>query len=303
MLMLVDAPGLWYRSFYGLPSSMRAPDGTQINAVRGFCDGLATLIRNRRPERLVCAVDTDWRPPWRVELVPSYKAHRANPDGTEEEPEALGPQIEIIRELLRCMGVATVGATDFEADDVLATLAARSPDPVEVVTGDRDLFQLVDDGKPVRVVYIGRGIAKAETFDEAAVAARFGVTPAQYADFAVLRGDPSDGLPGVKGIGDKTAARLVTEYGDLAGLQAAAADPRSRLTPRVRGALDDAAEYLAAAPQVVRTVSDIPLGEVDSALPEGPADADGLTEITARYGLANPVTRLGQTITEPEQAG
>ncbi|MFD0559493.1 5'-3' exonuclease [Stackebrandtia endophytica] len=298
MLMLVDAPGLWYRAFYGVPSSMRGPDGTQINAVRGFCDGLSTLIRNQRPTGLVCAIDANWRPDWRVELLPSYKAHRVAADGGEEEPDALGPQVEIIMELLRCLGIATVGSTGFEADDVLATLAAGHDGPVEVVTGDRDLFQLVDDDQPVRVIYIGRGIAKAETYDEAAVRQRFGVRADQYADFAVLRGDASDGLPGVKGVGDKTAAKLITEYGDLATLLGAAADPASSLTPRVRGSLIDAADYLAVAPKVVRTVADVPVPKVDTDLPETVADEAGLSELTQKYGLANPVTRFGEAVAE-----
>ncbi|HIW60874.1 MAG TPA: 5'-3' exonuclease [Candidatus Stackebrandtia excrementipullorum] len=296
MLMLVDAPGLWYRAFYGLPSSMRGPDGTQINAVRGFCDGLSTLLRNRRPTGLICAIDANWRPDWRVKLLPSYKAHRVAADGGEEEPEALGHQVEIILQLLARLGIPTVGAEGFEADDVLATLATRQAGPVEVVTGDRDLLQLVDDSHPIRVIYIGRGIAKAETFDDAAVRQRFGVGAAQYADFAVLRGDTSDGLPGVKGIGDKTAAKLITEHGDLAALQAAVATNEEAFTARVRNGLTAAAEYLAVAPEVVRTVTNLPIPAITADLPTEPADADGLNELTSRYGLAGPVTRLGQTL-------
>ena len=296
MLMLVDAPGLWYRAFYGLPSSMRGPDGTQINAVRGFCDGLSTLLRNRRPTGLICAIDANWRPDWRVKLLPSYKAHRVAADGGEEEPEALGHQVEIILQLLARLGIPTVGAEGFEADDVLATLATRQAGPVEVVTGDRDLLQLVDDSHPIRVIYIGRGIAKAETFDDAAVRQRFGVGAAQYADFAVLRGDTSDGLPGVKGIGDKTAAKLITEHGDLAALQAAVATNEEAFTARVRNGLPAAAEYLAVAPEVVRTVTNLPIPAITADLPTEPADADGLNELTSRYGLAGPVTRLGQTL-------
>ena len=296
MLMLVDAPGLWYRAFYGLPSSMRGPDGTQINAVRGFCDGLSTLIRNRNPDGLLCAIDVDWRPAWRVELLSSYKEHRVAADGSEEEPEALGHQVQIILELLRCLGIPIVGAAGFEADDILATLATRETGPVEIVTGDRDLFQLVDDSHPIRVIYIGRGIAKAETYDDAAIRQRFGVAAAQYADFAVLRGDSSDGLPGVKGVGDKTAAKLIGEYGDLTALLKAAESPDTPLAARVRNGLTEAAEYLAVAPEVVRTVSTVPVPPVTADLPTEPADAAGLEELTRRYGLANPVTRLVDTL-------
>ena len=231
-----------------------------------------------------------------MKLLPSYKAHRVAADGGEEEPEALGHQVEIILQLLARLGIPTVGAEGFEADDVLATLATRQAGPVEVVTGDRDLLQLVDDSHPIRVIYIGRGIAKAETFDDAAVRQRFGVGAAQYADFAVLRGDTSDGLPGVKGIGDKTAAKLITEHGDLAALQAAVATNEEAFTARVRNGLTAAAEYLAVAPEVVRTVTNLPIPAITADLPTEPADADGLNELTSRYGLAGPVTRLGQTL-------
>ncbi|MGH8795120.1 MAG: 5'-3' exonuclease [Stackebrandtia sp.] len=298
MLMLVDAPGLWYRAFYGLPSSMRSPDGVQINAVRGFCDGLAVLLRKHRPDKLVCAVDFDWRPAWRVELLPSYKAHRVADDGAEAEPDELGPQVEIIGEMLDALGIAVVGASGNEADDVLATLAARAGEPVVVASGDRDLFQLVDDAARIQVVYFGRGVANAETYDEAAVRKRFGVEASQYVDYAVLRGDPSDGLSGVKGIGDKTAAALMGAHGCLRGLVDAAADPDSALKPRVRAAVTEHAEYLAAASRVVRTVSDAPVAHVDAALRAAPADADALGKLAERYGLANPIERLGKAIAD-----
>ncbi|CAM3361235.1 5'-3' exonuclease [Stackebrandtia soli] len=293
MLMLVDSAGLWYRSFFGLPSSMRSPDGTQINAVRGFIDGLATLIRTREPSHLVCALDDNWRPTWRVELLPTYKAHRVATDGVaEEEPDQITHQVPIILDLLSAIGIAHVGATDFEADDVMATLAARSTDAVEVVTGDRDLFQVVSDAGRVRVVYIARGISKAEVYDDAAVLARFGVPAKHYADFAVLRGDASDGLPGVKGVGEKTAARLVNDFDGIDGVIAAAADPDAALPPRVRGALTASAGYLAVAPRVVTTHTDAPVPTVDGVLPSEPADADALAALTERWGLTNPITRL-----------
>ncbi|WP_285664467.1 5'-3' exonuclease [Actinorhabdospora filicis] len=290
--MIVDAPGLWFRSFYGVPSSVRAPDGTPVNAVRGFVDGLATLIRAYGPSELVCAVDLDWRPQWRVDLLPTYKTHRVADSGEEEAPDELGPQVEVIVEVLAALGVPVVGSAGFEADDVLATLAARASGPVDVVTGDRDLFQLVADARSVRVVYIGRGIGKAEAFDAAAVRERFGVEPGQYADYAVLRGDPSDGLPGVKGVGDKTAARLITEFGSLDGLAAAAAEGAKGVTPRVRTSLAEAAGYLKAAPTVVRTVADVPLPEVDGTLRAEPADPVALEALSARWGIGSPLGRF-----------
>lgn len=295
MLMIVDAPGLWFRSFYGVPSSVRAPDGTPVNAVRGFIDGLATLVRARKPSRLVCAEDLDWRPQWRVDLLPTYKTHRVAPDGEEEAPDELGPQVDVIREVLAAYGIPMIGSEGYEADDVLCTLAAQADEPVDVVTGDRDLFQLVDDARGVKVVYMGRGIAKAEAFDAAAVRARFGVDPDRYVDYAVLRGDASDGLPGVKGIGDKTAAQLINVYADLESLVATAPTAQS---PKRAAALADAADYIAAAVTVVRTVPDVPLPEVDGTLPGAPADQAALDALSKRWGLASPLGRLAGAIAE-----
>ncbi|ADD42844.1 5'-3' exonuclease [Stackebrandtia nassauensis] len=297
MLVLVDAPGLWYRSFYGLPSSLRGPDGTQINAVRGFIDGLATLIRNHNATGLACAVDNDWRPAWRVDLLPSYKTHRLADNGGEEEPDALPHQVAIITQLLTAWGIPVIGVDGYEADDVLATLATTTKGPVGVATGDRDLFQLIDDDNDIRVIYFGRGIAKAETLDDAALVARHGVHPDQYVDFAVLRGDPSDGLPGVKGIGDKTAATLITTHGNLTDARAAAADPATTMAPRVRKALTESGEYLDAAVKVVRTANDAPVPDIDPSLRPEPADPQAVETLSDTYGLANSLNRLREALT------
>ena len=291
----MDAPSLYFRAYHGIPeTAAMAPDGSPVNAVRGFLDMLATLVRVRRPDRLVCALDADWRPAWRVRLLPSYKAHRLAPGGGTEEvvPDGLVPQIAIILDMLAALGVPAVGAAGYEADDVLGTLATREPGPVEVASGDRDLFQLVDDAKPVRVLYCGRGVAKLEVLDDAAVRAKYGVPAAGYADFAALRGDPSDGLPGVAGIGEKTAARLVARYGDLAGILAATEDRDAGFAPGLRGKLAAAEGYLAVAPTVVRVARDIPIPALDSTLPAEPVDPDRLLDLAAKWNLAGPTKRL-----------
>ena len=149
--MLLDSASLYYRAFYGVPETMTAPDGTPVNAVRGMLDMIARLIRARHPGRLVACMDADWRPAFRVAAIPSYKAHRANPDGTELAPDALTAQVPVIEAVLAAAGVEMAAAPGYEADDVIGTLAARADGPVEVVTGDRDLFQLVDDARGVRV--------------------------------------------------------------------------------------------------------------------------------------------------------
>ncbi len=207
-LMLLDSAALYFRAFYGIPAdSMTAPDGTPVNAVRGLLDMIARLVRARRPGCLVACLDADWRPAFRVAAIPSYKTHRANPDGTEQVPDALTAQIPVILQVLAAAGVAMAGAPGYEADDVIGTLAARADGPVDVVTGDRDLFQLVDDARQVRVVYTARGMSRLEVVDEAAVAERYQIPGRSYAAFAALRGDPSDGLPGVPGVGGRRRPR------------------------------------------------------------------------------------------------
>jgi 5'-3' exonuclease len=292
-LLLVDAASLYFRAFHAIPTSVTAPDGMPVNAVRGFLDMLAHLIRARRPDRMVCCLDADWRPAWRVELIGSYKAHRVAPDGGESVPDQLVPQVPVIETVLSAVGIAAVGATGYEADDVIGALAAREPGPVEVATGDRDLFQVIDDRKPVRVLYCGRGVAKLEVYDDAALRARYGVPADRYVDFAVLRGDPSDGLPGVAGIGEKTAAALIAAHGDLNALLAAidntaAGAPRLAQSRRLAAARD----YLTAAPPVVRVATDAPVPAVDTALPAVPADPDTVFVLAERWNLAGPLTRL-----------
>jgi 5'-3' exonuclease len=301
-LLLLDGASLWFRAYYALPDSITAPDGRPVNAVRGFTDMVASLISRHRPHRLVVCLDLDWRPAFRVAAVPSYKAHRVavGSDGTVEEvPDTLSPQVPMILEVLAAAGIATGGADGFEADDVLGTLAAReTTDPVVVVSGDRDLLQVVaDDPVPVRVLYAGRGLAKAELFGPAEVAERYGVPAeragAAYAELALLRGDPSDGLPGVKGVGDKTASSLLLQYGSLEGLRTAAADPDSGMAKGMRAKLDAAADYLDAALPVVRVARDAPveLSAVDI-LPARPADPAALATLADTLAIGRSVTTL-----------
>jgi 5'-3' exonuclease len=297
-VLLIDTPSLYFRAYFGIPeSAAKAPDGQPVNAVRGLIDMLASLIRTRGADRMVCAFDHDWRPAWRVALIDSYKKHRLTPAGGEEVPDNLSPQVPIILEVLEAFGIPAIGATDFEADDVLGTLATTQPGPVEVVSGDRDLYQLVDDAKPVRLLYVGRGVANLEVCDDAAVLAKYGVPATAYADFAALRGDPSDGLPGVPGVGEKTAARLIAAHGTLAAVVAAIDDPKSGFAPGLRTKLAAARDYLAVAPQVVAVARDVKLPDVDTRLPaDGPRHADAVIELAGRYNLASSTRRLVDAI-------
>jgi 5'-3' exonuclease len=306
-VLLLDGASMWFRSYFGVPSSIKAPDGRPVNAVRGFFDSIATLVTKERPRRLVVCRDDDWRPQWRVDLVPSYKAHRVEeprPDGipdVEEVPDELTPQVEMIMQLLDAFGIATAGAPGFEADDVLGTLATRERhDPVVVVSGDRDLLQLVrDEPSPaVRVLYIGRGLAKATKFGPQEVAEQYGVPidragPA-YAELALLRGDPSDGLPGVAGIGEKTAATLLARHGSLEGIQQAAQDPKSSLSKAHRAKLLAAADYMAAAEPVVRVATDAPvkLSAATDDLPLAANDPVRVADLAAAYGVSSSISRL-----------
>ncbi|WJK38985.1 5'-3' exonuclease [Solwaraspora sp. WMMA2056] len=297
-LLAVDAPSLYFRAYFGVPEAAARTDaGEPVNAVRGFLDMLTSLITRRRPGQLICALDHDWRPAWRVELLATYKAHRVAPAGGEIVPDTLAPQVPVLLEVLAALGVPAVGVAGYEADDVLGTLATHHRGPVEVVSGDRDLFQLVDDDHPVRLLYVGRGVARLEDCDDAAVRDRFGVPADAYADFAALRGDPSDGLPGVPGVGAKTAARLLERYGDLAGMLAALDDPAAGFAPGLRRRLADAREYLAVAPTVVRVARDVDVPAPPVRLPAAPADPDRLMALAARWNLAGSCRRLVDAMT------
>ncbi|MEV7677120.1 5'-3' exonuclease [Streptomyces sp. NPDC088341] len=299
--MLLDTASLYFRAYFGVPDSVRAPDGTPVNAVRGLLDFIARLVQDHRPDELVACMDADWRPQWRVELIPSYKAHRVaeeraeGPD-EEETPDTLAPQVPVIEAVLDALGIARVGVAGYEADDVIGTLAGRAKGPVDIVTGDRDLYQLVDDARGVRVLYPLKGVGTLQLTDEAVLREKYGVDGPGYVDLALLRGDPSDGLPGVPGIGEKTAAKLLDAFGDLAGIMAAVDDPRSKLTPSQRKRLDEAREYVAVAPTVVRVAGDVPLPEFDPALPSEPRDPALVEALGARWGLGGALQRLLVTL-------
>jgi 5'-3' exonuclease len=303
--MLLDAASLYFRAFYGVPTSVTTPDGRPINAVRGFLDMTARLLTTHGPDRVVACWDDDWRPAFRVDALPSYKAHRVAPEGGEEVPDELSPQVPILVDVLAAVGMDRVGAPGYEADDIIGTLATRASGPVDIVTGDRDLFQLVDDARGVRVLYTARGIGDIEIVDEAAVTAKYGIPGRAYADFAVLRGDPSDGLPGVSGVGAKTAAALINSFGDLAGIRAAVARtvvPRPPLTAAVLKKMHAAAAYLDAAPVVVAVACDIDLPPIEGSLPLTPADPAALAGLAAAHGLESSLSRLGAALGWPPGA-
>ncbi len=309
--LLLDTASLYFRAYFGVPALYAADDTTPVNAVRGLLDMIAKFVRETHPDEVAACWDNDWRPSWRVALIPSYKAHRvaggpgpapvdtslpigaggrgAQSGVAEIADRALSIQVPLIAEVLDAAGVPMVGADGYEADDVIGSLAATASGPVDVVTGDRDLFQLVSD--EVNILYVARGISRYERVDDAWLATRYGITGGQYVDYAVLRGDPSDGLPGVAGIGEKTAARLLAEYGDLEGIVAAPG-----LTKGVASRLAAALDYLGPARQVVavRTDLDVP---GDLTLPRTPSDPARFAELADLLNLGGAADRLLEAMT------
>lgn len=298
--MLLDTAALYFRAFHGVPETITAPDGSPVNAVRGLLDIIARLVGEFAPTELVACWDDAWRPSWRVALIPSYKAHRlaepaeaadAEPGDREVVPEALTPQVPIVREVLTALGIAIVGAEDHEADDVIGTLATTATIPVDVVTSDRDLFQVVDDARDVRVVSTAKGMRHLEVVTDEVVRARYGVSAAQYADFATLRGDPSDGLPGIAGIGGKTAASLLARFGDLEGVLAAARTSGSGLSAGQAAKLRDDEDYARRAIRVVEVVRDLALPEVDRAVSLTDRQREAAAALAERWGLGSSMDR------------
>ncbi len=298
-LLLLDSASMYFRAFFALPESMTAPDGTPINAVRGFLDAIARLVTTHRPARVIACWDDDWRPAFRVEAISSYKEHRLAADGGEEVPAGLSVQVPIIVEVLAALGIPRLGVPGYEADDVIGTLVAREvaaedrADEVLVMTGDRDLFQLVDDAAGVAVLYPVKGTREPQRIDEAWLREKYGVAGGQaYADMATLRGDPSDGLPGVPGVGEKTAATLLSRYGTLAGVLEAARGVDLNMTATQRKRILAAQDYLEVAPTVVQVARDAPVAHVPGALPAVPADPDAVAALGERWGLQSALGRL-----------
>lgn len=291
-LLLLDTASLWYRAYYGLPESFVSQSGQPVNAIRGVLDMTARLINQYRPDRIVACLDCAWRPTWRVALFPEYKANRVKGEADEEMPDTLAPQIPILLQTLEAFGIAMHGADDYEADDVIATLVHSEKGPTTIVTGDRDLFQLVDDERQTKVAYIARGVSQHELVDESWIARKYGIPSKSYSFFATLRGDPSDGLPGVRGIGEKGAVNLVNRYEVLDHLIEAAADPGSDLSPSIRKKIAASLDYLSIAPTVVNCAKDVPLTSISLGVPNEINDLAAVRSLQNEHALGTSVERL-----------
>lgn len=298
-LLLLDTPSMYFRAYHGVPRTVTAPDGTPVNAIRGTLDVIARQLKELRPHRLVACFDFDWRPGWRVALLPSYKLHRVAADGGDQAPDDLETQVPILEQVLDAIGLARLGVDEMEADDVIGTLCVRHPGPVDILTGDRDLFQLVRDDRPVRVIY---SVEKFRPVDEARVTEKYGIPGRGYGEFAVLRGDPSDGLPGVPGIGAKTAAALIERFGTVERMVTAIDEgEQSGFPAGARAKLEKARDYLTDAAPVVRVRHDAPVPDVadfDDRVPSEPKDPLALVELSQRWGLDGPLNRLLASMTE-----
>ena len=291
-LMLLDSASLWYRAYYGMPDSFFAEDGTPVNAVRGFLDSISRLVSHYQPDRLVACIEGDWRPQWRVDLYPNYKANRIEDEGEEDEPETLTPQIPIILDALDAFGIPVIGADDYEADDVIATLSKKERGPIRIVTGDRDLFQLIDPEKDVKVVYLAKGITNHDLVDHAYVEKRYQIPGDRYALFATFRGDPSDGLPGVRGIGDKGAAAIARKFSSVDEVVDAAHAGHQDLSPAHAKKILADLDYLKIAPTLVHCALNVPLPKISHSIPKAPSDLSDIYAFKERYGLGAPIDRL-----------
>lgn len=296
MLLLIDSASLWYRAYYGMPDTLLSPDGTPVNAIRGYLDMVARLIVQYKPEKIVAAIEGDWRPTWRTNLFPGYKANRLDETGEEEEPDLLTPQIPILLEVLDEFGVPIVGADDFEADDVIATYSKREKGPIRIVTGDRDLFQLVDHKKDVKVVYLAKGISNHDLVDEKWIENKYGIPGDRYALFSMIRGDASDGLPGIKGIGEKGAALIASNFKNINDVLHAAKENSDKLSDKHRSKIIESLQYAEIMEKLVMCAVDVPVPQIPEKKYGGSKLTTELSKLKEKYGLGASIDRFQSAI-------
>jgi len=291
-LMLLDSASLWYRAYFGMPDTLISPSGMPVNAIRGYLDMTSRLLVKYKPDRLVACLEGDWRPSWRVELFPDYKLNRVDDEGQEDEPDTLGPQIPILLDVLDALGIAMVGVDDYEADDLMATFSVKQQGPIRIVTGDRDLFQLVDDKRDVKIVYLAKGISNHDLVDLQWINDKYQIPGDRYALFAMIRGDSSDGLPGIRGIGEKGAANIANQFSSLGEVMKAAEDGDERLTVNIRKKLLESAAYAAIAPKLVRCALDVSIPQMEISMPLKPKSMKKIEELKEEYGLGASIDRI-----------
>jgi len=291
-LMLLDSASLWYRAYFGMPDTLVSPTGQPVNAIRGYLDMTSRLLVKYQPNRIVACLEGDWRPSWRVELFPDYKLNRLDEEGGEEEPDTLGPQIPILLDVLDALGIPLLGVDDYEADDLMATFSVKQPGPVRIVTGDRDLFQLADDKRDVKIVYLAKGISNHDLVDLKWIQNKYQIPGDRYALFAMIRGDSSDGLPGIKGIGEKGAMVIANLFKTLPDVMQAAANSDERLSANIRKKLLESSQYAAIAPKLVSCALDVAIPEMDIAMPKKPKSLEKIEKLKVEFGLGASIDRI-----------
>ncbi len=285
--MLLDVSSLMYRAHFAMGEVVRAPDGSRVGAIHGYLDMVTRLVATRRPEEIVHVYDHDWRPVARTDLYAAYKANRP-PD-----PEGLPEQFVLLRRVLDLTGMLQAETENWEAEDAIGAFCveARDSDRLEIVSGDRDLIQLVRD-PVVKLLFTVRGVSELLELDEAGVLNKYGVPADRYSEFAILRGDPSDGLPGVRGVGEKTARALVQTYLSIDAMLAdAASDSPSagplKGKPALRARMLETAEYLEAVRQIVPVNVEAPLR-----VWAGEREDEALAELAGELGVRGPAQRV-----------
>ena len=291
-LMLLDSASLWYRAYFGMPDTLVSPTGQPVNAIRGYLDMTSRLLVKYQPNRIVACLEGDWRPSWRVELFPDYKLNRLDEEGSEEEPDTLGPQIPILLDVLDALGIPLLGVDDYEADDLMATFSVKQPGPVRIVTGDRDLFQLADDKRDVKIVYLAKGISNHDLVDLKWIQDRYQIPGDRYALFAMIRGDSSDGLPGIRGIGEKGAMLIANLFKTMPEVMQAAAGADERLSVNIRKKLLESSQYAAIAPKLVGCALDVAIPEMKIAMPKKPKSLEKIIKLKNEFGLGASIDRI-----------
>jgi 5'-3' exonuclease len=291
-LMLLDSASLWYRAYFGMPDTLVSPTGQPVNAIRGYLDMTSRLLVKYQPNRIVACLEGDWRPSWRVELFPDYKLNRLDEEGAEEEPDTLGPQIPILLDVLDALGIPLLGVDDYEADDLMATFSVKQPGPIRIVTGDRDLFQLADDQRDVKIVYLAKGISNHDLVDLKWIQDKYQIPGDRYALFAMIRGDSSDGLPGIRGIGEKGAMVIANLFKTMPEVMQAAASSDERLSPNIRKKLLESSQYAAIAPKLVGCALDVAIPEMEISMPKKPKSIEKIIKLKDEFGLGASIDRI-----------
>ena len=291
-LMLLDSASLWYRAYFGMPDTLVYPTGQPVNAIRGYLEMTSRLLVKYQPNRIVACLEGDWRPSWRVELFPDYKLNRLDEEGGEEEPDTLGPQIPILLDVLDALGIPLLGVDDYEADDLMATLSVKQPGPIRIVTGDRDLFQLADDKRDVKIVYLAKGISNHDLVDLKWIQDKYQIPGDRYALFAMIRGDSSDGLPGIRGIGEKGAMLIANLFKTLPEVMQAAANSDERLSANIRKKLLESSQYAAIAPKLVGCALDVAIPEMEITMPKKPKSLEKIEKLKEDFGLGASINRI-----------